>query len=77
MAQKGVYEFHQDLQLLSQPDGVNKVAEILELSQESKEVQARVELILHNYYQKPILVDKNIVELSRGDESFPKPIPMK
>lgn len=77
LAQKGVYEFHQDIQLLSQPDGVAKVAEILELSQESTEVRERVESILNNYYQKPILVGKNIVELARGDESYPPPIPMK
>lgn len=77
LAQRGVYEFHQDIQLLSQPDGVKKVGEILELSQESTEVRERVESILSNYYQKPILLDKNIIELSRGNESYPEPIPIK
>jgi hypothetical protein len=77
LAQRGVYEFHQDIQLLSRPDGVRKVGEILELSQESTEVRERVESILNNYYQKPILLDRNIVELSRGDESYPKPIPIE
>ena len=77
MAQRGVYEFHQNVQLLSKPDGVETVAEILELSQESAEVEKRVESILNNYYQKPILVDKNIIELARGDESFPEPIPIE
>lgn len=77
LAQRGVYEFHQDIQLLSQPDGVAKVAEILELSHESIEVRERVESILNNYYRKPILLGRNIVELSRGDESYPEPIPIK
>ncbi len=77
LAQRGVYEFHQNVQLLSKPDGVEKVAEILKLSQELIEIRERVELILNNYYQKPILLDKNIVELSRGDESYPEPIPIK
>lgn len=77
LAQRGVYEFHQDIQLLSEPNGVQTVAEILELSQELPEVKERVELILNNYYQKPILLGLNIVELSRGDESFPEAIPIK
>lgn len=77
LAQRGVYEFHQDIQLLSEPNGVQTVAEILDLSQELPEVKERVELILNNYYQKPILLGRNIVELSRGDESFPEAIPIK
>ncbi|WP_319421973.1 PD-(D/E)XK nuclease family protein [Pleurocapsa sp. FMAR1] len=77
LAQRGVYEFHQNIQLLSEPDGVRKVAEMLRLSQESDEVRERVESILDNYYQKPILLDRNVAELSRGDGSYPKPIPIK
>ncbi|MEL6437638.1 MAG: PD-(D/E)XK nuclease family protein [Cyanobacteria bacterium J06621_8] len=77
LAQKGVYEFHQNIQLLSAADGVKKVAQILNLSQEVSEVRKRVELILQNYWQQPILLERNIKELSRGDESFPEPIPIK
>lgn len=77
LAQRGVYEFHQDIQLLSEANGVETVAEILGLSQESSEVRERLEKALNNYYQKPILLDKNIIELARGDESFPEPIPIK
>lgn len=77
LAQRGVYEFHQDVRLLSKPDGVEKVAEILELSQESTEVRERVEAILENYYRKPILLNRHIIELQRGDESFPEAIPIK
>ncbi len=77
LAQRGVYEFHQNIQLLSDADGVEKVTQILNLSQELPEVRERIELILHNYFQKPILLDSNIKELSRGDESWPEPIPIK
>lgn len=77
LAQKGVYEFHKNVQLLSKSDGVEQVANILNLAAESPEVRARINLILNNYYQQPILLEKNIVQLSRGDESFPEAIPIK
>jgi len=47
---KGVYEFHHHRQLLNQPDGVEKVAQILKLSKSTAEVQQRVIQILKNYY---------------------------
>jgi hypothetical protein len=74
LAQKGVYAFHQDLKLLHQSDCVERVAEVLRLNQELDEVQKRVISILTNYYKNPILVDKNIIQLNRGDEEFPTPI---
>ncbi len=77
LAQAGVYEFHKDISLLSHLDGVNKVAHILNLSKESATVQARVLPILYNYYRKPILAAKNILQLNRGDEGFPEPIAIK
>ena len=77
LAQRGVYEFHQDVKLLFSPDGVQRVAEILKLSQESTEVRERVEAILKNYSQEPILLGRNIIELQKGDEGFPKAIPIK
>jgi hypothetical protein len=76
LAQRGVYEFHQNLQLLSASDGVAKVSEILNISQELPEVREKIELILNNYYKQPILIEKNIVELSRGDEFISEPIPI-
>lgn len=72
LAQRGVYEFQRNVQLLSEYNGVEKVAEKLNLYQELPEIREKIELILNNYYHKPILVEKNIVELSRGDESFPR-----
>lgn len=74
LAQKGVYEFHHHHQLLNQPDGVEQVAQLLKLSKSTIEVQQRVKQILRNYYQEPVLAGKQIVELTSGDEGFPKPI---
>jgi hypothetical protein len=74
LAQKGVYEFHHHRQLLNQPDGVEKVAQILKLSKSSFEVQQRVRQILKNYHDTPLLLGKRIIQLTRGDEGFPRPI---
>ncbi|MBH8552363.1 PD-(D/E)XK nuclease family protein [Nostocaceae cyanobacterium CENA357] len=73
-AQKGIYKFHQNIQLLHQLDGVEIVAEKLKLDQKPVEVKQRVIKILTNYYQKPILCEKDIIKLSRGDEGMPEPI---
>ncbi len=71
-AQKGIYEFHQNIQLLKHSNGVQIVAEKLKLDQEPVEVKQRIIKILTNYYQEPILSGKNILNLSRGDEGIPK-----
>lgn len=74
LSQRAVYEFHQNINLLSQSNGVAKVAEILQLDNESSEVQAKVNLVINNYYKNPILLNKNILQLSRGNELNPEPI---
>ncbi len=74
LAQKGVYEFHQNTHFFNSSDGVEQIASILQLNQEKDEVKTRLLNILNNYHQNPILIDKNIFSLSRGDEGFPKPI---
>lgn len=74
LAQRGVYEFHQNTHLLKSPDGVTRVARILQLAQEECEVQTRLLGILDNYYKNPILLNKRILSLNRGDEGFPDPI---
>ncbi|MCM0592252.1 MAG: PD-(D/E)XK nuclease family protein [Gloeotrichia echinulata IR180] len=74
LAQKGVYEFHHNRHLLKQSDGVEKVAQILKLSYAAYEVQQRVLQILRKYHNAPLLLDKNIIQLTPGDEGFPKPI---
>lgn len=76
-AQQGVYEFHQNTQLLYQPDGLERVADVLQLSHQPDEVQERVIPILKNYQQNPILVGKNIIQMNRGDEGFPTVIPIQ
>ncbi len=77
LAQKGVYEFHHHSQLLNQPNGVEIVAQMLRLSKSTDEVQQRVIQILKNYHDDPVLVGKQIVQLTRGDEGFPDPIPIE
>jgi hypothetical protein len=74
LAQKGVYEFHHHRHLLKQSNGVEKVAQLLQLSHSSDEVQQRVLQILHKYHNAPLLLNKNILQLTPGDEGFPKPI---
>ncbi|BAY12399.1 PD-(D/E)XK nuclease family protein [Calothrix sp. NIES-2098] len=74
LAQKGVYEFHHHRHLLKQSDGVEKVAQLLQLSHASEEVQQRVLQILQKYHNAPLLLNKNILQLTPGDEGFPKPI---
>ena len=74
LAQRGVYEFHEDPLMLYRRDAVKQVAKILQLSQEPDLVQERVIQILTNYHDKPILVGKKVIKLSRGDEGFPEPI---
>ncbi|GAB1540674.1 hypothetical protein NUACC21_33430 [Scytonema sp. NUACC21] len=74
LAQKGVYEFHHHLHLLKQSDGVQKVAQLLKLSHCTEEVKQRVLQILKKYHNTPLLLDKRILLLTRGDEGFPKPI---
>lgn len=74
LAQKGVYEFHHHHQLLTEPDGVEKVAQMLKLGKSSYEVQQRVIQILKNYHDEPVLAGKHIIEITSGEEGFPKPI---
>ncbi|MEA5597087.1 PD-(D/E)XK nuclease family protein [Rivularia sp. UHCC 0363] len=74
LAQKGVYEFHHNRNLLKSDDGVEKVAGLLKLSNLGDEIQQRVRQILKKYQDAPLLLDKRIMLLTRGDEGFPKPI---
>lgn len=74
LAQQGIYELHQDLYRLSSSNGVRQVSEILGLESRSQEVRDRVTQVLVNYQANPILLGKNILKLSRGDEGFPEPI---
>ena len=74
LAQKGVYEFHQDHSMFERTDAVEQLAEILQLNKELPEVRSRVIAILKKYRENPILLDKRIVKLYRGDEGFPQPI---
>ena len=74
LAQRGVYEFHQDTSLLYSSNGVESVAQKLHLSQEPDTTIERVTKILQKYQQKPILLGKDIIKLNAGDEGIPLPI---
>ncbi len=74
LAQKGVYEFHNHRHLLQRSDGVEKVAQLLKLGNSSDLVRQRVLQILKKYHDAPLLLNKNIIQLTPGDEGFPKPI---
>ena len=77
LAQRGVYEFHQNNLILDRENGLEKVVEALQLSQETEEIQQRIIEVLKRYQEYPILLDKEILLLIRGDEVFPKPILIK
>lgn len=77
LAQRGVYEFHQQNLVLDREQGLEKVVEALQLSQETEEIQKRIIGVLKRYQEFPILLDKELVILIRGDEGFPKPILIK
>lgn len=74
LAQQGIYEFYLNPQRLGDTDGVAQVSEILKLDQQADEVRERLNQILSQYYENPILLKKRIFSLSRGDEGFPEPI---
>ncbi|MBD2663336.1 hypothetical protein B6N60_03213 [Richelia sinica FACHB-800] len=74
LAQKGVYEFHHHLHWLTQSDGVEKVAHLLGLSHAHDVVKQRVLQILQRYHHTPLLLGKRILQLTSGDEGYPKPI---
>ncbi len=77
LAQRGVFEFHADPQLLDRSDGVELVADLLQLQQLDPEIAERVTLILERYHAQPILRGKQILILERGDEKLPKPLLLK
>ncbi len=74
LAQKGIYEFHHNRNFLKSDDGVEKIARLLKLGNLADEIQQRVRRILKKYQDSPLLLNKHIMLLTRGDEGFPKPI---
>lgn len=74
LAQKGVYEFHQNPELLTRTDGVQKISVIIELNKEEDTVQEKVALILNGYCARPLLLEKKITQLNSGEEGYPEPI---
>lgn len=77
LAQRGVYEFHQNNLILNREHGLEKVVEALQLSQETEDTQQRIIDVLKRYQLFPILLGKEILLLIRGDEGVPEPIVIK
>ncbi len=77
LAQQGVYEFHRDPFLLKHPRGVDQVADRLYLYYEIAPIRQRVMRILQQYQTKPVLIDREIILLNRGDEPTPAPIDLQ
>jgi PD-(D/E)XK nuclease superfamily len=77
LAQRGVYEFHADPQLLDRSDGARFVADLLQVPQLDPEIAERVTQILERYHDRPILKGNQILQLERGDEELPKPLILK
>ena len=76
LAQKVVWEFHQNVDLLTEDDGVNEISQRLKLEEQSEEIQRRIYKIIDNYRQKPFLLGKQQLQIQRGDEGYPDPILM-
>lgn len=74
LVQQGIYEFHQDLYFLSRSNGVRQISRILRLETQPLEIRDRVTQILRQYHANPVLLGKDFLLLSRGDEGFPDPI---
>ena len=74
LAQQAVYELHYRPELLSDEEGITQIAEILNLAGEELVVQDRLISVIQNYIQNPILRERNVLHLSKGDEGFPTPI---
>ncbi|MEA5509057.1 PD-(D/E)XK nuclease family protein [Crocosphaera sp. UHCC 0190] len=68
LAQRVVWEFHQQPELLTKENGVFEVADAIGLHQEPDEVKERVFPIIQNYQTNPILQGKEVLQLKRGDE---------
>lgn len=69
LAQKAVYYFYHHPDFLSR-EGINYIAqEVLNLQQESEEVQSRLQFILEQYLHYPFLQDKSVLSLTSGEEN--------
>jgi PD-(D/E)XK nuclease superfamily len=77
LAQRGIYEFHADSELLDRADGAKVVADLLDLRQLEPEITEVVIKILNKYHVRPILKGKKLLKLEKGDEGWPDPIVLK
>ncbi len=77
LAQKAVYYFYHHPEFLSR-EGINYIAkEVLNLQQESEEVQSRLQKILEQYLHYPFLQDKLVLSLTSGEENHSSNVILK
>lgn len=74
LAQRVVWEFHQDPFLFDKSHAIEYISARIELEKQTKEIQERIYQVIKNYQSNPILNGKNNVVIQRGDEDFPAPI---
>jgi hypothetical protein len=59
LAQQVVWEFHQNLHLLTEEIAINKIVELLDIEQQSEEIRERIYNVIRNYQQYPFLLGKS------------------
>lgn len=75
LAQRGVFEFHQQPDLLESPLGLEQVIDLLQLNQQIELVRIKVTEILIKYQNQPALKNKSILFLNPGNTNeIPQPI---
>jgi len=77
LAQRVVWEFHQNIDLLTEVNGVNKIAQSIKLEEYPEEIQTRIYKVIDNYRHTPFLLGKQQLEIQRGDEKYPDPLLMQ
>lgn len=77
LAQRVVWEFHQNTDLLTEDDGVNEISQRLKIDEQPEQIQTRIYKVIDNYRHKPFLLGKQQLEIQRGDEGYPPPLLMQ
>jgi hypothetical protein len=74
LAQRAIYEFHQEPLLLKHRRGIDRLADRLYLSYQIPPIRSRVMAIIERYQQEQWLTDTEIILLTHGDEPPPPPL---
>ena len=72
LAQQVVWEFHQNLHLLTEENGINKIVELLDIEKQSEEIRERIYNVIRNYQQYPFLLGKSQLYIQEGIQRIKK-----